>query len=90
MGMQVAIKPFPLSSEVEQKMMRREIQILENAARQCAHTCRMYGTCAKPEGFCIVMKLYEGTLAHALQKLPGDFPVPLCFRWGSFLTFRSG
>ncbi|KAK9834725.1 hypothetical protein WJX74_008670 [Apatococcus lobatus] len=67
----VAIKPFPLSSEAELKMMRREIQILENAARQCAHTCRMYGTCAKKEGFCIVMKLYEGTLAHALQRLPG-------------------
>ena len=70
--MQVAIKPFPRGSEAEQKMMRREIDILQNAARQCAHTCRMYGTCAKQEGFCIVMKLYEGTLAHAMQKLPGD------------------
>ena len=70
--MQVAIKPFPRGSEAEQKLMRREIDILQDAARVCAHTCRMYGTCAKQEGFCVVMKLYEGTLAHAMQKLPGN------------------
>ena len=71
-GLQVAIKLFPRTSQNEQRVMQQEIQILEHAARSCARTCRMYGTCAKERYFCIVMKLYEEALSGLLSRSPGE------------------
>ncbi|KAK9864765.1 hypothetical protein WJX84_007630 [Apatococcus fuscideae] len=65
-GREVAVKML-LIEYSEVASFQKEVQNLAAAAQACHRVCKLYGTCVKGKYSCIVMKLYNTTLAQQMK-----------------------
>jgi len=74
----VAIKMIDAPDPPEEVMrgLESEIEILKAAASKCLYTVKIYGTTIKDGRLCIVMKLYESSLAKVISLAPGGKLAP--------------
>jgi hypothetical protein len=54
----------------------REYTMLRKASAKCHFVCKPLGYCIKNKSTCIVLKLYEKSLATHLLEQPGNFQPP--------------
>ena len=67
---EVAIKELGAGASArEEQAFVKEFRLSFEASQRCPGACRMYGCVHRADGaFCLVMKRYQGSLAHMLEE----------------------
>ena len=64
----VAVKMQPCTTEEENSAFLQELRAVTLASLRCSRSCRMYGVSRKHNKMCLVMRLYERSLADILAQ----------------------
>ncbi|KIY97751.1 E3 ubiquitin-protein ligase [Monoraphidium neglectum] len=85
-GKQVAVKLVRIE-DVDERLLdclRREVAVLLHTTGECKQVCIYKGFCVKGSYFCIIMKLYGGSLSQRVARAPGKrLPLSLAVKWGA-------